>query len=385
MSFLVSDAISDLQQELNVVGRRLSTSDFILFLNRANQYFQANYKLPTAERTADYVIYSKARSYPVPSDFAGIIEPKRPPALWSPRFTQRTDRELSHWPYGRNIAFSFDRETMFLDITDPTAGSDLMVFNFDDDSSSTGTFSAGGDGSGLVKTEQVLTEGTGSFRVTVAASTGTTTVTGALANQVDITDYLNDELFLDVIAPDAAPTGATVTLRIGSSASDYYQVTATTRFRGDSIGPGYGQVGFDMSTKTTAGSPAPAAIDYFRISVAHGTSSDNDGYWYFDNLFVAKGSYFEVPYYSKNNVKAEDGTYKQAITVEGDTVLCPVELDAAFTYKAAEIAAALRLQDQAMASYFARELAPKEAVAKAKYPNQESKVASTWYKRANSF
>lgn len=47
MSFNVGQAIQDVSQELNIVGQKVSTADFLLFFNRTNKYFQTNYKMPT--------------------------------------------------------------------------------------------------------------------------------------------------------------------------------------------------------------------------------------------------------------------------------------------------------------------------------------------------
>lgn len=109
------------------------------------------------------------------------------------------------------------------------------------------------------------------------------------------------------------------------------------------------------------------------------------GVYRVDNIFGSKGMFYEIPYYSKYNVKGSDGTYKEKIDSTDDTVLCPADFDEAFTYKTLEIAAAMRLRDAAMANYAGRELLPKELYLKSKYPRQESRTQMTWYKGANKF
>ena len=107
MSFLVSDAIQDMNQELNLIGQRMTDSDYILFLNRANKYFYTNYKMPTSQARTSLIAYAGVEEYGLESDFIGLIEPERPYAEWSPNFYHTTEKEFTHWPYGRTMAIKW--------------------------------------------------------------------------------------------------------------------------------------------------------------------------------------------------------------------------------------------------------------------------------------
>lgn len=385
MSFLLGDAISDLNLELNLVGQRMQDADYILFMDRVVKYFYTNYKMPTTQRVMDVTAYPSVTEYPLPSDFIGIMEPEKfGTDLQSPNFTHETQREFKHWPYGKVTGIKWDRETPFLILNDDTNSK----FSITPLSSLTdgGTWVISGDGSNLAEDEQVYTSGMGSLSFTVAASSGAVTLTCSNLSSVDITDFLTTgRFFLDIYSPTTNTAAATsVTLKLGSSASAYYQMSATARHRGDSILNSWGTVSFDPTSKTTVGSPDSTSIDYIQISIATGLTGIN-GLYRVCNLFAGTGNYFQVPYYSKYNVKDNAGVYKERITATDDTILCPSDFNEAFTYKCGEIASSIRLKDQAMATYFSRELAPKLAYFASKYPRQESRLQTTWYKKVNTF
>jgi len=386
MSFLVSEKIDQMNQELTTVGQLVGESDWIVFLNRTGRFFKTGYKMPTSQKEVDKVLFPGVKEYPLPSDYLGIIEPKRPYELFSPTFTNETEKAFIHWPYGNLSAIKWDRETPYLIAQNESDGVNSLLNNCDS-TTENGAWVVSGDGSALAADTQIFTEGTASLRFLVAAVGGTTTLTLTGMDQVDITQFLADGMcFMDIKPPDSNTTAIPqVLIRLGSDNSNYYEMTTTLRYRGDSIISGWGQIGFDFMNKTTVGTPDYTAIDYIQIVISNGTDPIVNGLWRIDWIFCALGTYFQLPYYSKYNVRNTQGAYIDQITAASDTVLCPSDFDEAFSYKALEIAAATRLRNQSLASYFARELAPKLAYLKSKYPTQESKVQTTWYDRWNTF
>lgn len=385
MSFLVSDVIQQMQLELNVLGQAMDDDDFILFLNKANEYVATGYKMPTTERLSDLLLFTGVNEYALPSDFAGIIEPQKPYGNWNPNFNHQSTREFMHWPYGRTTSLRFDRDSQYLVINEPS-GDTIQLQDFES-LTDNGAWSISGDGSNLALDTQIFTQGNASLRFTVTGSGGTTTLacTG-MTYPLDITDFLTQAwIFIDLQCPSTNTSAITsIQIRIGSDASNYYQMSATTRYRGDTIVGGWGLIGFDLAAKTTTGTPDYTNIDYIQIVITNGTSGTN-GTYRLDNLFLAKAMYFQLPYYSRFNIKDNDGTYKAEIETTDDTVLCPngPEFTSVFTYKTLEIANAMRFHDASMASYCAAQLDKRERYLKSKYISQESKPSMTWYKRTN--
>lgn len=382
MSFIVSEKISEMQLELNILGQAMDDDDFILFLNKANEYVATGYKMPTTERLADLLLFNGVNENPLPSDFAGIIEPQRPYGIHSPNFQHETSREFMHWPYGHVTGLRFDRDYQFL-LTN-TADSGKIQLQECESLTENGTWAIIGDGSNLAVDTQIFTQGNGSLRFTITDLGGTTTLTCTnIVNPIDITDYLTQGwVFLDLQCPTSNTTAiSSVQLRVGSDSTNYYEITATDRYRGDDILNGWGLIGFDMANKTTTGTPDDTNIDYIQIVIINGVSGTS-GTYRLDNIFLAEAVYYQLPYYSQYNIKADDGTYKAQITEIGDTVLCPndQEFSSVYTYKTLEIANAMRFKDSYAANYCSRELGPRERYLKAKYPRQESKPSMTWYK-----
>lgn len=386
MSFVVTDMISDMKSELDTIGQRVSNNDFFLAINNANKYFSAgNYFMPTRQREADLVMFDGVYEYALPSDFSYIIEPKRPYDLHSPRFGHTNERSLVHWLYGKQTAIKWARETAYLVIKNDSLTAKQQVNDFES-LTDNGTLAISGDGSALAVDQTVYTQGLNSVSFTVTASGGSTTITITGMNQMDLTDVLSKgRFFVDLQCPSANTTALTsVVLRIGNDASNYYSMTATTRHRGDTILGGWGLLSFDATGKTTTGTVTDTEIDYAVLIITHGTSGVN-GTYRMDNLFGALGSYYQLPYYSLNNVKNDAGTYQEKVTATGDTVLTPPDFAEAIKYKAMVELAAGKFQDEAKALRFAGELKVKENGLKSLYPRQQSLHQTTWYKKTSRF
>jgi hypothetical protein len=382
MSYPISTLIEDCQRELNIIDSTIDEGDYLLFANNANEYFRTTFKLPTTEAQADLVLYDWVREYQLPTDFLSIIEPKRPPSYFSPDFTHRTEKAISSWPYGNNTAIKWNRETPVLVAT--AEGGQATVIQPCDSLTEDGTFAITGDGSGMVIDDQIKVQGEGSIKFTVTGSGGTTTLTSTDNANFDVMDYIDDgRLFLDLQCPSTNTTALTsVRVRIGNDASNYYEATATTRHTGATILGGWGPISFDLAGATETGTVTDNEMDYIQILITHGTTGIN-GTYRLDYIFISRGVYFFLPYYSRYNIKTSGGTYQEKATATTDTIMAPGEFDIAIRYKVCELAAAQRLQNAALASKFTAELIPKEFALAANYPRQNSLIQTTRYKRIN--
>src|SRR3990167_248611 len=385
MSILVSDAVSDFQQELNYLsGSLLSESDIILFLNRANSYFYTSFFMPTCARVTDLLAYTGVPEYSLPTDFLWTMEPRKPWSLSSPAWSGATERSIYRHKTGNKLAVKMDRQTPIL-VLNETSGRTSQI---DACSSLTegGTWAVTGDGSGLIVDSSIYSEGVSSLRFDITRSGGTTTLTKTFDTVMDLTDFVNSaKVFLDLKCPSTNTLAITsIRLRLGSDSSNYYQVTATTAQNGLGLNAGWNQVGFDLQSKTTTGTPTVTAIDYVQLLITEPASGCNGNY-NLDSIFVSLPVLYQLPYYSANNVLATDGTYKETITATTDTVLCPPEFENCFRYKSLELASMQRLRDATLAEYFRGELAPYEKALKSRYPKQSMLVSHSQYPKANRF
>ena len=380
MSLEVSDAISRIQQELNQVGQQVDDSDIKMYLSDAVEYFSTTYAFPTAKRFFDTLFFARVRQIGVPEDFGTVIEPQRPPSLRSPRFMNQTSRELTHWPYGCKISVEYEGETPYLDVV----YDELFAFDLSSCDDTTGV-TISGDGSNLTLDNMIYTEGTGSLRFVVTPSTGQTVLTFTGLGPIDVTEFLTKNWnFLDLIAPSTNTVDFTsIVLRIGNDASNYYEMTATTRYRGDGIGEGYGQIGIDFTASTETGSVTDTNIIWMQVVLNHGTTGVG-GVYHIDNIFSAQGAYFQIPYYSLYNILAGGTTRTNVIEETTDVIMLPRDCNGAVIYKTLElIASSPNVKDESFANYAARELTPKEALLRTLYPLERSLVQSQWYKKTN--
>lgn len=380
MSLIASDAEGRIYQELNLIGQQVSQADVFMYLSDAVNYFVTTYALPTAKKSQGMLIFNGVRYYGLPSDFATLGEFQRPPAIWSPRFMNTTDRQLAHWPYGRATALQYDGSTPFLDVQDNLDGTQTLLASCD---GTTGV-TISGDGSGLAVNNMIYTQGAGSLQFTITPSTGQTVLTFTGLDQQDITDWLTRNWnFLDLILPSTNTVAlASLKLRIGNNASNYYEMSATTAYRGNSILTGLNQIGFDFTTAAQTGTVTKTSVTWMQVIINNGVTGTG-GVYYLDNIFTAQGNYFLLPYYSKYNVAASSSSAasKDTVTAPSDVILLPVECDGAIIYKALElIAASPNVAKQDFANMCARELIPKEALLRSLYPVERALVQSMWYK-----
>lgn len=380
-SFLVSEAIADCSNELNVINQRITETDFILFFNRANKYFMSSYKMPTTQRVQDYLVFNGVREYSLPTDFVGMMQLERPYELDQQNFLHGTEKNFMRWMANNQTAYKFDMESQLLMINF-NDGDKMAIHNLNSVTDN-GTWTLIGDGSNLVSDNQYSTDGNGALKFGAVYAAGTATLTNSTMNTVDMTAFIdNGFIFTDVY--NSSDTNLTsIKIRIGTDASNYYEMTATNRYNGQGLSKSYGQIGFDMSSKTTTGAPTITNISYVQFIVA--IPVGYTGTIRLDNLFSANPVYFTLPYYSLYNVKDSSDNYKEKVTVTSDKILCPTEFYEAFTYKVCEMGAALKLGDQAEANYFMNKFAEKEVELRAKFPKLEPRITTTYFKNWNKF
>lgn len=403
MSLLVSQAIQDANQNLRLVGQRLGDSDYLMYLHQANQYFNTTYKMPTAQSQMDLLLFPGVIEYGLPTDFLGMFQPERPYNFFSPTFIAQTETALMHYLYGNTVAMKWDHENPFLLINFDNSNVTLTDDNNDDDDgseinegaagtvlingfeslTSNGTITVGGDASSAYADGQIFTQGNGSLGFTITGATGISTISIVGQAAIDLTSYLkNGYIFLDLQSPSATAL-TNVQLQLISSTGNLYTMTATKRYRGNSITQGWGPIGFNFMTASVTGSPVITNIVNVLITITQPITTS--GLFRLDNLFASNPVYYQLPYYSKYNVKDTNGNYIPRPLASTDTILCPPEGDQALLYKCLEIAALSGLKDDELSEYYHDELQPKEALLRSKYPKQEMRVSTNYFKRSNQF
>lgn len=191
----------------------------------------------------------------------------------------------------------------------PTPRAILDPMTDDDD------WTAAGSASGLTEDETVYYENPASLRFQLAgASTGTLT---KAITQIDISEYEDVGVaFLAIYAPTITNL-TNIALRIGSSATVYDEVTATTGFLDAFKSGEWILIAFDFSGATSTGTPDWGAIDYIQVRVTHAGAMTN---------FRVGGLWISLPaphelIYGTAAVFMADTTPSSTITSDSDEVL----------------------------------------------------------------
>lgn len=222
------------------------------------------------------------------------------------------DRTKHSLPNGYSIAFEYKNGVGIMRVATPRA---LPTVSLDPIDSLTGWTAAGSAGS-LVLDQLVRYKSPASFRFTLTgASSGT--LTKAITS-VDLTDYLSVGIVLVAIRTPSATNLTSIEVRIGSSASDYYSVTATEGLLGAWTADDWLVVPFDLSTATTTGSPVITAVDYARISIVHAATLTN---FRVGSLSVSLPVPHELIFETAAIFQDEQGAMAQTISSDNDVVI----------------------------------------------------------------
>lgn len=372
--FQINSAIQRCNQELNLVGQLVTDQDFILYAHRANRYYNTHYKMPTSQRTQDYLLFTGVYEYAIPTDMLAPIDWTRPYDEFTPKFDHYAQTPFAQFRTGNIDSVKFEKETQTL-LVNLTGGTTSLINSMDD----TDGWSVSGTGSGLAQDKQYYVQGTASLKALVTP--GTFNFTKSDLDSFDVSEYIDAGfVFLSVYNPSSTPI-TSITIKWGSDASNYYQITSTTPYKGGTLGQGFNQVDFDLSTKSTVGTPNNVAMTYVDIAVVCTVG----GTFRLDNLFIALPYYFQLPYYSVYNVKTAAGAYIEIPTQTSDYILCPPGFDEAYEYKMLEYASIEKLEDNGLANYFRNEMRLKENKLKQQYPRLDTLKQTNWYRSSVRF
>lgn len=150
--------------------------------------------------------------------------------------------------------------------------------------------------------------GSGSISFDMTAGTGAVSITEA--SQLDLSAMYNQSSFFYYLYLPAAATSTT--LRFGSDASNYYQITNAAAYDGTALGVGWNLIGGTWLSATVVGSPVKTAIDYVYASVTAAASLTGVA---IDNIVSDMGLYRTLKYYSKYLFRdSVTGAFQETVT-----------------------------------------------------------------------
>jgi len=208
---------------------------------------------------------------------------------------------------------------------DDLANTLLLSMPIDDDEividsmDAVGNWAAYGDGTNVTKDADNYVKGSASLNWDINADGGTTAgIYNASLDTFDISDYKSTgSAFVWAYLSDADDVTNFI-VRIGSSASAYYSVTVTTNNEGNSFEDGWNLLRFDLSGKSTTGSPDDDGCDYVALYMTKDAGKTSETDYRFDNLVLKRGDHYYVKYYSKYGWQNSSGTYLEDSTDSTD-------------------------------------------------------------------
>jgi hypothetical protein len=122
------------------------------------------------------------------------------------------------------------------------------------------------------------------------------TLTNSTMTAKDLSKYLNrSKIFMNVYLPIVS-NFTSIALKVGSDDSNYYLVTATTDYLGNTPEIGWNKFEFDI-WDSSVGSPDMSNVDYFQLTFTYGSSTTATGFR-IENLFISEEVPIYLEYYS---------------------------------------------------------------------------------------
>lgn len=288
-------------------------------------------------------IYPDVPDYSPPSDLKGkkVIDPRpqdnRVGEDFHQTFTKEFDRDRELY----KVSVEFIDGSKVLRINAPGKGSKKV-----DQTADTDEWTVGGGASGLAVDSVIRLDNSDTLRASLGAAGGyfeagvaDTMETMDLSAHEDISSF-----FRKVYVPSGASSISSITLLIGSSSTAYWTITGTPHF--GSWRNGVNLIRFDWSSASETLAPSASAIDYERLTFVTTAAVANVR---IGPLHSRLAIPYEVPYYSNNIFREEDGDWVQDPTDESNDVIFEKEAENIFFYECCLIVAEdLTLDEEAV-------------------------------------
>lgn len=255
------------------------------------------------------------------------------------------------------------------------------------DSASNASWAAFGNADTLATDLYNFIKGSGSLSFNLTTGGTTSGIVLTTVNVFDLTQYKSNASVFTWAYLTTASNVTNIKLRLGNSASAYYEMTATTPNDGTSFVNGWNLIRFDFNTKTTTGVPTDTTCNYAALFLTKASGTVDTGYR-FNSLQAKLGSISNIIYYSQYPWQAFAGTLQNRSTADTDYIVCDQDEYPLFVEKGVEMlglaaretadsqAAALKYNGSPQKAGMAREY-------KMRYPTESLQQTSTMYFMGN--
>jgi hypothetical protein len=310
-------------------------------LERAARNLVQQADIPEASGRQEITLYDGVYNYLTPTTIFGTaLVDIRPQGVSrttldipQKRPVVRFDSTKNIVPSGYEVAFEYKNGVGIMRIAQTKARGRTVLDTMKEDTG----WVASGSASTPVEDATVFYESPASLRFTLTGSS-TGIITKTLTSAVDLASYEDVAVgFLAIRTPSVANL-TSITVRLGSDASNYVEITETDGFLGAWTADGWLLVAFDFSTATSTGTPDWTALDYLQVRIAHTGTITNfrvGGFW------LSLPSPHEVLFQSSAIFLASGASASASIVDDNDSILLN---DAAYLLYEYECAVAISEQ-----------------------------------------
>lgn len=251
------------------------------------------------------------------------------------------------------------------------------------DSSTGASWAAFGNADTLATDNYNFIKGSGSVSFNLTSGGTTSGIVLTTTNTFDLTYYKSAASVFTWVYMTTASYATNVKLRVGSGASAYYELTATTANDGGAFVNGWNLVRFDFSSKTTTGTPSDTACNYVALYITK-LSATTDTAWRFNWLDAKQGTISNIIYYSNKPWQNSSGTSIFESTADTDLIVCDEDEWKLFIEKGVEVLgmAAREYNDATLAANRYGDARAGTGLAgeyKRNYPTESLQLVSTIY------
>lgn len=366
----------------NKIGMLTSDDDVI---NAGVREAFAEMAIRSAKRTVQLSpnLFSDIYSYPVPQDMAGStvvdLRPNDQSQNSGKEIILRTVEEFYRKLGDFNCAVDDSDNYRKLLVSIPVNDTSLTVSALDSISSGGGTWGVASSSTSNVRVDSTnYMKGLASLSFDINAVSGTTAgIVNSSLNTFDYTDFLYGSIFVWTYI--VSKTDITnYKIRVGNDASNYYEMTVTDTHEDIPFQNGWNLLRFDMSSKTTTGSPTSTAGAYISLFMTKTTSKVSETGYAFDHIIFKTGKAYLLTYYTEYPWKNTTGTYLLESSAETDIVICSADEFDMVLNKIIALAA-----DEIGESDIAQKAESKYVVKREKYltdnPDESKPIISTYY------
>jgi len=383
----LKDQVFDSTSQANI-GSAITLNDL---LNRVVRRVYGDVDLRSAKRktTVSPGLFNDVFTYSWPTDGKGLgfidLQPQinRPKDLeWELTTPEEFDRRKVY-DRGQGRELVAIRENDFvkkllasLQVSDDS----LSISTLDSLTAGGGTWEAFGDAENVTADADDYVMGSGSIKFGISGAGGTTAgIKNESLDEFDFSDYVDNNRSVFYLAKITSTTNITnYKIRIGSSASNYYEITATVTQEGIAFQNGWNLLRFDFSSKTTTGTPDAEAGTYVAIYMTKAVGKINETDYRFDHIIMRGGIIHDLYYYTKYGWQSNTGTYKENSSADTDYVNADTDEIELFTY-AGKVEAALELRHFNLADSWETRYEKKVAAYQLKYPSEAKLLTQIIY------